>query len=109
MTTDPTLEQLHRPHLRGPLTTEAASHAFRWAGLTTLASGQVTVTVSTAAVGSDSLILSALRATTRQSSGLAAHVEVATIGPGGFFTFALADGQNPRDGDTEIMWLIVRT
>lgn len=104
----PTLEQLWRAILRGPLTTRAASAANQWAGRTTLSSGSATVTISTTIVKSDSLIFPAVQAATNQASGVSRSIEVKTISPGNFFTLGWSDG-NAIARDTTIMWMIVRT
>lgn len=50
------LEQLFAPILHGPMTTEATSNSNQWAGVSTLASGSATLTISTAVVNSNSVI-----------------------------------------------------
>lgn len=104
----PTLEQLWRAILRGPLTVRAASASNQFAGRTTLASGSATVTISTTVVQSDSIILLTAEAATNQASGFAKPPEVKSISPGNFFTVGWADG-NAVARNTTIMWTIIRT
>lgn len=52
----PIIETIFRGFLKGPLTTGVQSRSNAFSGLTTLASGSATVTVSTVSVGSDSII-----------------------------------------------------
>lgn len=102
------LEQLFRGQQRAPLTTLANSAVNQFAGLTTLASGSATVTVSTTAVTSDAIIQFSSKAPTAQASGTYRPIEVRSINPGVAFSFGVADGVAiPRD--TTIMWQIVKT
>jgi hypothetical protein len=101
-------ETFFRPVLKGPLSTETRSGNGQWAGRTTINSGATSVTVSTQVVGADSIVLHTIESVTRQSSGVAAPLEVSTISPGSFFTLACADGVNHRAGDATVMWWVIK-
>lgn len=107
------LENLWRPFLRGPLGTEARtsvqSKANDWAGIATINSGDTGVTVTTGAVTSGDLIRLTPASNTRQSSGVAAHLEVASIVDATSFDVIFADGVNHRAASTDVMWEIVKT
>lgn len=104
---DATSEQLYRGLLRGPLRTQAGSKSNQWAGRTTLNSGSATVTVSTTAVDSNSIVLGFTEGAANLASGTAIRgIEVKSLSPGNFVTFGTADGQAIARA-TAIMWLIV--
>ena len=95
--------------LRTPITTRAASGPGQFAGSTQLASNAATVTISTTAVRSDSLIFVQNQALTNQSSGVAAPLEVKTIVDGSYFIVGNADGIAIANRATNIFWMIVQT
>lgn len=101
-------ERLFHPNLRGPMLTDANSDDYQWAGRTTLGSGSATVTVSTAVVNSDSLILMGSQAATNQASGVSTPIEVKSIDPGNHFIIGTADG-DALARDTDIMWMVMPT
>jgi hypothetical protein len=103
----PTAEQVWRGLLRGAFTTKAASAANQWAGRSTIANGQETVTVSTTIVDSDSIILAFPQAVdTVGSTGNAFCVR--SINPGNHFILGTADSQ-PVTRDVDVMWMVFRT
>lgn len=99
------LEVLRRAFLTGPMLTRASSGPNQFAGRTTLNSGSATVTVSSTVVKSDSIIMLAVEANTRQDSGVAAPIEVMSVFEGGHFTLGTA-GTETLARDTTIMWEI---
>lgn len=108
----PTAEQIYRGMMRGPLSTLASSAANAWAGITTLASGSVTVAISTTNVNTDSLIFTQM--VSADGSDVASNVagrvsiEVKTIVDASFFLLGTTDTSViPRD--TKIMWMIFKT
>lgn len=107
------LEQIFKGWLRGPLGTEARtatqSKAGDWAGIATINSGDTGVTVTTNAVQSGDLIRLTAQSNTRQNSGFGVGFEVCSVVDNTSFDVAFADGVSHRDGDTEIMWEIVKT
>lgn len=102
------LELLYGPHLHGALSTDATSHAAQYAGRTTIASGTTSVTVSTAMVNSDSLILMGREFNFTVGSNENVSTHVSTINPGNFFTVATDDNTNVEQ-DVTIMWLLLPT
>ena len=101
-------ELFHGPLLRGPILTRVQSGPAQFAGRTTLNSGDTTVTISTFAVMSDSLIQMGIEASVNQSSGVAAPMEVKSISDQNFFTLGTADG-TAVVRNTTIMWQITNT
>lgn len=101
-------ERLFHPHLRGPMLTNANSDDFQWAGRTTLGSGSSTVTVSTAVVNSDSIVLLGSQAATNQASGVSTPIEVKSINPGNHFILGTSDGDS-LSRDTTVMWMVMLT
>lgn len=98
-----------RDGLRRPPFTLANSDASQWAGRTTLNSGSATVTVSTDAVNSDSLILLGPEAPgTNVASGFAKPIEVKSKNPGAAFVLGTTDGV-AMARDTTVAWLVYRT
>lgn len=102
------IETLRRPHMRGTPVVRTSSGANQIAGITTLASGSASVTVSTTAVKSDSLVLFGIVGNTNQSSGVAKPVEVRSLTDSNWFAFAYADGTTVAR-DVTIRWLLVDT
>ena len=96
-------EILHGALLKGPMTTQVdASNP--WAGTTTIASGSVTVQVSSSVVKSDSIILTGLQSLTDTSSGFGPNVEVRTLTTGGFI-LAHSDGK-AQARDVNVHWVL---
>lgn len=100
-------EQHFKPILRGPLTTETASGPSQWSGRINISSGDVTVTVSTTLVNSDSLIFAQIEGNINQSSGVAAPIEVCSIVSGSHFTLTRADG-TATTRTVPVMWMLMR-
>ena len=103
-------ELLFKPLLRGPISTRTApTESNPWAGLTTLNSGDATVTVSTSAVQSDDIIKIAENP---GSLGVAAnsggHIVVTSIVQNTSFIFGRSTGV-AVPWDTTIMWELMRT
>lgn len=107
-----TADQLYNPLVHGalhgnlnggPNSNEAAF------GRTSVASGTTSVTVSTALVNSDSIIIATMQSDTRQNSGVANAMEVSSIRSGISFDLAWADGNNTRAAATDVMWALIRT
>lgn len=105
------IEVMRRAIALGPFVTKATSHAAQWAGRTTLSSGSATVTVSTRAVNSDSLILPnvlvALAAayTTQGLASIASGSTTVTQSTtaafsGQVFTLAFANATNQASGQS---------
>lgn len=103
-----TAEQVWRGNLRGPLSTKVNSSANQFAGITTLGSNVATVTVSTTAVKSNSLILFGARTTLNVNSATGRAIEVKSIVDGSYFSFGTADGV-AMARDTAIHWMLFRT
>lgn len=102
-------KQLFRAEIRGPIVTKAVSAVNQWAGLTVLASGSATVTVSTTVVNSDSIIQLTPVGNANLSSGAGIrHTEVKTISSGGYFTIGTNDGIGIAR-DTTIGWVVWKT
>lgn len=102
------LELLFRPFFRGPAMTKASSDATQFAGRTTLNSGDVTVTVSTTAVGSDTLVLFSCLSPTAAASGFGHAIDVRSISPGNWFTLGHRDGIG-RGPTTTVLWELRKT
>lgn len=94
--------------LKKPMQVKANSGPYQFAGRTTLNSGSATVTVSTAAVEADSIIVATVEAATSVSSGGAKPIEVKSISAGNFFTLGTADGV-ALARQTTIMWTLLRS
>lgn len=102
------LETLKRPVIDGaPITRSGNTNA--WAGRTTLSSGSSSVTVSTAVVNSDSIIL-----VTPQVGSVSAvisytsQIVVNSIVSGTSFMLAAGNGQTVP-WDRTLMWMVWRT
>lgn len=110
MTREFPLQRLPGAHLTGVPTAAMSMSGIvdPFVGRTNLASGSATVTVSTALVQSDSLILMGAQATTNQASGFGQPIEVKSINPGVAIVFGTAEGV-ALARDTTIMWLLWRT
>lgn len=102
------LELHQRELLKGPSMTMANSSQNQWAGRTTLASGQATVTVSTIQVQSDCLIFATPMHVTAQNSGFGGGVCVRSISEGNSFVLGWTDAVG-RAFDATIMWEMRRT
>lgn len=98
-------EQVWRGMLRGPLTTKAQSSANQWAGRTTVASGATTATVSTNAVTSDSIILTAFQSNV--ASNVAQVIRVSSLAAGAYFGLQVSPA--PVGTDFTITWVIFKT
>lgn len=101
-------EILHGALLKGPLHTSVSGAANAWSGITSIASGSATVTVSTTVVKSDSLILCGLQSLTDTSSGFGRPVEVRTIVDGGYFILSHSDGEAQARA-VKAHWMILNT
>jgi len=99
----PTAEQIFRGMLRGPLTTKANSSPNQWAGITALASGDATVTVSTTNVKSNSIILYGVRSGGNSSQA----IDVKSIVDSSYFTLGTANGSS-IDQAADIHWVVYR-
>jgi hypothetical protein len=102
-------ELLFKPTLRGPMRTITTGEENPWAGRTVLASGSATITVSTAAIQSDSIVR---YGTLPSSLGVAANsggtIVVSSIVDGVSFALARATGV-AVPWDETVMWELVRT
>ncbi len=97
-------ELLHGGMLKGPLHTKTGgTNAF--AGVTQIASGSVTVQVSSSVVKSDSIVLTGLQSLTDTSSGFGPNVEVRTLTTGGFI-LAHSDGK-AQARDVNVHWILM--
>lgn len=110
----PTAEQLFKPNLRGPLTSQMSGVGVteQWCGRTTINSGTVFNTVSTALVGSESLIMitpeiSSVDGTIAQS-GSGAFVAVSSIVADTSFAVGAASGIAFLQ-DITVSWMIIPT
>jgi hypothetical protein len=105
------LEQEYGVCWRGVPTTMNSQHATvnPWSGFASIASGSVSVTVSTALVTSDSIILVTAYSATDASSGKCHNLEVKSIVDGTSFIIGTADSQQPRADTTTVAWLMFRT
>ena len=99
---------LHSQVLRGPFMISVQSGPKQFAGRTTINSGDATVTVSTFAVMSDSLITYGVEGAVNQSSGVATYLEVKSISDQNFFTLGWADGSVAVPKRT-LMWQVTNT
>ena len=89
------IETLFRPHLRGPLMTQAQSKSNQFAGLTTISSGSATQVVSTNAVNSDSILSLNVRAALPSGYNTQGIVTVASgISTAAASTSAVYSGQS---------------
>ena len=93
--------------LQGPLRSKTTAGAQQFAGKATISSGSATVTVSTAVVKSDSLIMNGVRALTDQASGSGCGVEVRTVIDSTSFVLANSDS-SVRAFDVSVDWMIVQ-
>ena len=103
------IELLRRALFTGPGMVRTTAGPNQFAGLTALASGTATATVSTTVVNSDSIILHAFQANSTSVASGAAGVDlcVNSIVSGVSFAFANQDGIGRAPGGT-IMWEIRR-
>ncbi len=101
------LELLFGPHLKNAPLTDSTAGAGQFAGRTTLASGSSSVTVSTAMVNSNSIILAMSEVgSVGANSGGALVVNSIVSGT----SFALARSTaNAVAWDDTVMWLLLRT
>lgn len=106
------LEQMYGPYMRGPLTSPMSLSGNRspWCGLVTVNSGDTSVVVSTAIVGSDSMIFTQLYNATNAASGAVAQVAVVkSVVVGVSFTLGRHDGQSMfTAGSGALAWWMVR-
>lgn len=102
------LELMFGPLFKGQTGVKANSASNQFAGQTTLGSGQATVTMSTTAVNSDSLVFLQQMHVTAQASGVARTMAVRSINPGNAFVVGWSDGA-AQAFDTTVMWEIKRT
>lgn len=104
-------ETLFRPLQRGPmsLTRAGSGSAKQFAGLTAIASGLASATVSTAVVNSDSIIFigTQVASLNTASGGVAINLVVQSVVSNVSFAIATHDGQG-RPGTTTAMWEIRR-
>lgn len=103
------VDLLFRPLTKGARNVAVSTGGAReYAGVTLIASGGTTATVSTTVVKSNSIIMLGTQATTRQASGSQRVVEVSTIIDGTSFVVALADGVAVTPiRATNVFWEIV--
>jgi len=103
------IEALFRATIRGPLAFLTTAGARQFAGLTAIASGTASVTVSTTLVHSGMLINLAFAVQTTVASGVAGpSTVVASIVDGVSFALGYADGVGRGPGGT-FMWELRRT
>ena len=103
------LEALFRGTIRGPLSLLTGAGPKQFAGLTALASGTASVTVSTTLVHSGMLINLSFAVQTTVASGVAGpSTVVASIVDGVSFALGYADGIGRGPGGT-FMWELRRT
>ena len=100
-----TAEQVWRGNLRGPLSTKANSANNQFSGITVLGSGSATVTVSTTAVKSNSIILMGAQANAAVNSLTGRSIEVKSIVDSSYFVLGTVDGVSMAR-DTNIGWLL---
>lgn len=105
-----TAEQFFRPHFRGPDRVDLTpARTDPYAGRTTISSGDVTATVSTALVNSDSIITYGVELEVNSPSvNSGGFVSVVSIASGVSFAFAWATGVAVGQ-DTVIMWRLTYT
>ena len=90
---------------RGPLTTRANSSVNQWAGRTAVASGDSTVTVSSALVQSDSIVFTSIKTSTASQQDV-----VVTVGCVVDSSYMIFTTNNAIiDSDFTIHWEIKRT
>jgi hypothetical protein len=94
--------------LRIPLALRANSGPGQFAGITAVASNATTVTISTTAVKSDSLIFLTAQALTNQASGSSTPLEVRSIVHGSYFIVGNAGGEAIAARTSNIFWMIVQ-
>ena len=104
----PVIETFNGPLFKGNIYTPANSLSNQQAGRSSIGSGDATVTVSTTAVKSDSIIQLAIESNTRQNSGVARGIEVSSIVDSSYFILASADGTTITR-DMTVMWRIWQT
>ena len=97
------LETFFRAWFKNPSITDTSSNINQFAGVTTLASGSATVTVSTTNCRSDDLVLHSLQASSVSSGAVC----VRSINHGNAIVFGWTDGAS-RAFDSKLMWWIVR-
>lgn len=106
------LELLQRAFLKGPLGLPVTSGTIggrpQFAGITALASGTATVTVSTTNIRSDSFLGVTFAVATTCGSGIGYNIAVSSIVHGVSFNVGYIDGQGRAPGGN-IMWEIKRT
>ena len=102
------IENLFRGAIRGPLSFLTAAGPKQFAGLTDLASGTASVTVSTALVTSGMLINHSFSVRTLCGSGIGYATAVSSIVDGVSFALGYVDGQGRAPGGT-FMWELRRT
>lgn len=100
-------EVVHGALKKGPdIMPTGAANAY--AGITQIASGSASVTVSTTTVKSDSIIMPTLQSLTNTSSGFGPSVEVRSIVDGGYFILSHADGK-AQARDVNVHWVLMQT
>ena len=102
------IENFFRGTVRGPLSFLTTAGAKQFAGLTDLASGTASVTVSTALVTSGMLINHSFSVQTLCGSGIGYATGVSSIVDGVSFALGYLDGQGRAPGGT-FMWELRRT
>ena len=100
-------ELLHRAQLKGPVKI-ATGNANDFAGVTAIASGATSVTVSTTVVKSNSIIIPSIQSLTDTASGTGRPIEVRTIVESGYFILAQSDGE-ALERDVNIHWVLFNT
>lgn len=101
----PQAETFFRPLLKGPLDTFIGG-TNPWCSRTTVGSGSATVTVSTALVNSDSVILIGAQMTSGGIISSAGAVVVNSVVPGVSFAFTRDTGV-AAPWTTTVMWMLV--
>ena len=103
------LEVARRPFQTGPsFLKQQVGTRRQFAGRTTLNSGSASVTVSTAVVNSDSIIMYGIQASSVGAQNSAFNIVVNSIVSGVSFAFARILGAGGPDNST-IMWEIKKT
>lgn len=90
-----------------PPKVKTASAAAQWAGISSIVSGGATVTVSTTAVKSDSVIMLNVSGNTRCASGIGTAFEVTSKVHATAFTVTTNDGL-ALARTVSVMWMIVQ-
>lgn len=106
------LEQLFGAVFRGQPTIPKSQAGITnpWAGIATINSNAASVTITTAAVQSDSLIFVTPYLGTAVASGSGVDVIVTTIAPGSSFIVGTADNQPIISSSvTKVMWAVYRS